>query len=104
MQYPVIFGGAPHDKEKDKKLDEALGFLDGFLGKTEWAAGDSMTLADLALLASVTTIEVVGYDFSKHSNVTKWLAKAKAAAPGYEEANGAGAKAFKGMFEALTKK
>ncbi|KAL1139450.1 hypothetical protein AAG570_006434 [Ranatra chinensis] len=104
LYYPVMFGGAAYDEEKAKKLDEALGFLDGFLSKSAWATGDKITLADCALAASVSTIEAVGYDFSKHSNVVKWYNNAKSNLPGYEEANNAGAQKFKGMYEALTKK
>nr|UJZ92577.1 glutathione S-transferase [Scaphoideus titanus] len=104
LYYPVMFGGAPFDEEKKKKLDEAYVFLDKFLEDGKWAAGENYTLADIALVASVTTAEVVGYDVSKYPNVTKWLAKAKSTLPGYAEANDKGVQMFKGMFEALTKK
>jgi len=104
VYYPIIFGGAPYDNEKAKKLDEAFGFLNTFLSKTPYAAGDNLTIADLALVASVTTIEVCNYDFSKHTNVTKWLAKCKSEIPGYEEANNQGVQQFKAMYEAAAKK
>jgi len=104
LYYPVMFGGAPFDEEKKKKLDEAFGFLDKFLEDGKWAAGDNYTLADIALVASVTSAEVVGYDVAKYPNVSKWLAKAKSTLPGYAEANDKGVQMFKGMYEALTKK
>lgn len=53
-----MFGGAPFDEEKKKKLDEAYVFLDKFLEGDKWAAGDNYTLADIALAASVSTAEV----------------------------------------------
>lgn len=53
-----MFGGAPFDEEKKKKLDEAYVFLDKFLEGGKWAAGDNYTLADIALAASVSTAEV----------------------------------------------
>lgn len=53
-----MFGGAPFDEEKKKKLDEAYGFLDKYLEGGKWAAGDNYTLADIALAASVSTAEV----------------------------------------------
>lgn len=56
--YPVMFGGQPYSAEKGKALDEAYTFLDGYLGKSEWAAGDKYTLADIALVATVSTAEV----------------------------------------------
>nr|AGV08610.1 glutathione S-transferase [Nephotettix cincticeps] len=104
LYYPVMFGGAPFDEEKKKKLDEAYGFLDKYLEDGKWAAGDNYTLADIALVASVTSAEVVGYDVAKYPNVAKWLAKAKSTLPGYAEANDKGVQMFKGMYEALTKK
>jgi len=53
-----MFGGAPRDEEKLKKLEEALGFLNTFLEGSKYAAGDNITIADHSLLASVSTIEV----------------------------------------------
>lgn len=53
-----MFGGAPFDDEKKKKLDEAYEFLDKYLEGGKWAAGDNYTLADIALAASVSTAEV----------------------------------------------
>ncbi|XP_075218826.1 glutathione S-transferase 1-1-like [Lycorma delicatula] len=104
LYYPVMFGGAPFDDEKKKKLDEALGFLNTFLEKSPWAAGDNITLADLALVASVSSIEAVGYDISSYKNILNWFDKAKTTIPDYKEANGDGVEKFKQLFEMLTKK
>jgi glutathione S-transferase len=46
---------SPAAREDIKML---LSTLDSFLYKTEWFAGDEMSLADLAILASVGTIKV----------------------------------------------
>lgn len=54
----MIFEGAPHNADKAKRLEDAYAQFDNFLSKTAWAAGDHMTVADLSLLASVTTAEV----------------------------------------------
>uniref|UniRef100_A0A0A9XGG7 Glutathione S-transferase 1, isoform D n=1 Tax=Lygus hesperus TaxID=30085 RepID=A0A0A9XGG7_LYGHE len=104
LYYPIIFGGAPYDEEKAKKLDEAFKFLDGYLGKSEWAAGGNLTVADLALVASVSTAESCDWDVSKYPNVAKWYAKCKTTIPGYAEANQAGADKFKGMYQAAKSK
>lgn len=53
-----MFGGAPKDEEKLKKLEEALGFMNTFLEGNKYAAGDKITIADHSLLATVSTIEV----------------------------------------------
>lgn len=46
---------SPAAREAIKML---LSTLDSFLYKSEWFAGDQLTLADLAILASVGTIKV----------------------------------------------
>lgn len=100
----MIFGGANYDPAKLEKIKEAFKFLDSFLEGQQFAAGNQLTLADLALLSTVTTFEAVNFDVSPYKNVAAWLAKTKAAAPGYEEANGKGVVLFKQMVENLTKK
>jgi glutathione S-transferase len=52
-------GGAKKLSESAiKDLGDAIGFLETFLSKTTYAAGDHLTIADVALVASVATIEV----------------------------------------------
>ena len=54
-----MFGGATSISEKAKADHEtANGFLDLFLSKSKYAAGDNLTLADIVLLASASTIDV----------------------------------------------
>jgi len=101
--YPVMFAGGSYEPAKLTKCDEAFQFLETFLTSTPYTAGDCLTLADLTLVATVTTYEVVGYDLSPYPHVNKWLAKIKAEAAGYEEANGKNAMLFKQLFEHLTK-
>ncbi|XP_054266373.1 glutathione S-transferase 1-1-like [Macrosteles quadrilineatus] len=101
--YPNFFAGVPFDEEKKKKLDEAFSFLDQFLEKTRWVAGDDITIADIAIAVTVSTAEVVGYEVSKYPNVAAWLAKSKTTLPGYE-VNQQGVEAFKGMVDFLTSK
>uniref|UniRef100_A0A1B6LFM5 Uncharacterized protein n=1 Tax=Graphocephala atropunctata TaxID=36148 RepID=A0A1B6LFM5_9HEMI len=103
LYYPTFFGGAPFDEEKKKKLDEAFGFLEQFLSDNKCVAGDSYTLADIAVVVTVSTAEVVGYDVSKYPKVAAWLSKAKTSLPGYE-VNQKGVEAFKSMVDFLTKK
>ncbi|CAG9864020.1 unnamed protein product [Phyllotreta striolata] len=85
--YPMAFANAPADPEKLKAVQAALAFLDGFIGNNEYVAGDSLTLADLAIVSSVSTIELAKIDLSAHGNVVRWFSKVKATAPGYVEAN-----------------
>uniref|UniRef100_A0A1B6DCS8 Uncharacterized protein n=1 Tax=Clastoptera arizonana TaxID=38151 RepID=A0A1B6DCS8_9HEMI len=97
LYYPVIFGNEKSfDKEKKIKLDEALTFLNKYLeGTNPWVAGANMTIADLSIIATVSTIEALGYDLKPYPDVSKWLIMAKKAIPGYYEINQPGVDAFK---------
>jgi glutathione S-transferase len=54
-----MFAKAPADPEKMKKLEEAFQFLDKFLDGQDFVAGNSLTIADLAVISSVSTAEVI---------------------------------------------
>ncbi|XP_015522786.2 uncharacterized protein LOC107226476 [Neodiprion lecontei] len=101
--YPTIFGNAPADPVKREKIDQALEFLDKFLEGQKYAAGKTLTIADLALAVTVSNFEVMNLDLSKFKNVVRWLATIESEAPKYEETNGAGAKAFKELVDSLKK-
>jgi len=48
-------------------------------------AGDCLTVADIAILASVSTFEVVDFDIGQYPNVARWYENAKEVTPGWEE-------------------
>jgi len=56
-----LFSNAKKADEKEKRIHEALGFLETFLKSSDWVAGDSMTLADISLVASISTFEVLSF-------------------------------------------
>lgn len=95
--YPQIFAKQPANPENFKKMEDAFAFLEIFLADSTYAAGDSLTLADIALVATVSTFEVAQFDFSKYTNITKWYAKCKATVPGWD-INEAGMAEFKKFF------
>nr|CAA63950.1 GST-4 [Musca domestica] len=88
--YPQFKEKKPADPELFKKFEVTLDFLNTFLSESKYAAGDSLTLADLALLASVSTFEAVNIDVSKYEHIARWYALVKETAPGADE-NWAGA-------------
>lgn len=104
FQYPHFFAGAPFDSNKMDKLMDAFKVLDSFLANSPYAAGDKMTVADLSLVASVSTADVSGIDINAYPNIAKWYKNIQKTAPGYEETNGKGVMAFKQLIEHLTKK
>lgn len=95
--YPQIFAKAPADPEKLQKLQDAVGFLDTFLEGQTYVAGDTLTVADISLVATVSTLDVAGFDLSKYTNVTKWYNTCKSTVPGYD-INEAGLVEFKKFF------
>ncbi|KAF4522944.1 hypothetical protein B566_EDAN012639 [Ephemera danica] len=102
--YPVMFAGALYDATKLKRLEEAYQLFDKLLEGETWVAGKTMTIADLTTASTVATAEVVGFDVSRYSNVSRWLAHAKTTIPGYDEINQRGVDMFKEMFDHLTHK
>ncbi|XP_055599484.1 glutathione S-transferase D7-like [Uranotaenia lowii] len=90
---PVMRQGATNiPQERKDSILEALGTLNTYLEGQDWAAGDDCTVADLCLLATVSTMEKIGVDFSELANVKAWYERCQSL-PGYEE-NEEGATAF----------
>lgn len=85
MQFPVMFRGEKEfNPQKLERLQEALGWLDGFLSGHKFAAGNNITVADHTLLATVSTIREANVDLSKHTNILAWLDRCKTEVPGYD--------------------
>lgn len=77
--------GTPQDEAKLESLNEAIGFLENFLTDKKFLVSYRLTIADLILFATVSTIEAFGYDFSvTYPNITNWLESMKDA-PGYDQ-------------------
>lgn len=55
----MLYKGAKKIPDENReKLTSTLSFLDGLLGTTKWFAGDEMTIADFAILGTITTVKV----------------------------------------------
>lgn len=102
--YPTVFAGAAKDKTKFEKLEQTVAFLDKFLEGENYAAGKTLTIADLTLATTVSNFELTDLDLNKYKNVSKWFQRVKTEIVKYEEINGAGLKAFKGLIDMLSKK
>ncbi|CAF4899459.1 unnamed protein product [Pieris macdunnoughi] len=102
--YPHLFYGAPADKDKLAKVEDALKLLDSFLEGQKYVAGPNLTLADLSIIAGVSSFEASDIDFKKYANVKRWYETVKTTAPGYQEANEKGLDAFKALAENMLKK
>ncbi|KAJ8724239.1 hypothetical protein PYW08_015713 [Mythimna loreyi] len=102
--YPQVFGGAPADKDKLAKIEDALQLLNTFLEGQKFVAGPNLTVADLSIVAGVSSFEASDIDFKKYSNIKRWYETVKTSAPGYQEANEKGLDAFKGLVNSMLKK
>jgi len=99
--YPIMFGGsAPGEKEKDK-LQEVLGWADGFVKDGKFAAGgDKITLADICLISTFSTIKATECcDLSSYKNLSGWATKVAELIPNYAKANQEGAEGFGGWYK-----
>lgn len=95
--YPQIFAKAPANPDNFKKMEDAVGFLNTFLEGQTYAAGDNLTIADISLVATISSYEVAGFDLKPYPNVVAWYEKCKATMPGYD-INEAGCAEFKKFF------
>jgi glutathione S-transferase len=75
LQYPIIFAKAPRDPEKYKQMEESYEFLNKFLENQDFVAGDNLTIADLSIIACVSTAKVTVSCNGKRCscNVNIWM-------------------------------
>lgn len=96
--YMAPLSGEEQTPEKFEKVQKSVGFLNGFLEKSGFVAGtEFITVADIAIFASTSTIEVAGFDFSDYPKVEEWLQMMKDNCPGVE-ANDEGLNMLKVFF------
>ncbi|XP_018349477.1 PREDICTED: glutathione S-transferase 1-1-like, partial [Trachymyrmex septentrionalis] len=88
------------DPAQFEKLLENFQIMNNFLEGQAYAAGDNLTIADLSLVASVTTAMIFGFDLGEYNNISDWLERIQTSAPGYEKANGEPVEIFKQMVQA----
>lgn len=53
-----MHGATSLDKKAQEDFAEAVGYLEHFLSKSKYAACDHLTIADIALMSSASTMEV----------------------------------------------
>ncbi|XP_055683075.1 glutathione S-transferase 1-like [Lutzomyia longipalpis] len=85
IMYPIHAEGAtsiPQDK-KDK-VYKMLGDLNTFMEGHLYAAGNELTVADLALLATISTVHGIGANISKFKNIAAWYKRLEKI-PGFQE-------------------
>ncbi|XP_022208466.2 glutathione S-transferase T2-like [Drosophila obscura] len=99
--YPYFHTGKPGDAEALKKVETSFEFLNTFLEGQTYVAGSQLTVADIAIVATVSTFDIVEFDLTKYPNVARWYANAKKVTPGWDE-NWEGLQQLKKIIEEMT--
>ncbi len=63
------------DPMRVERGNRALDILEDQLGRTDWLAGDAMTVADVALLVHTRQAPLGGFDLAPRPNVRAWVAR-----------------------------
>lgn len=82
---PLALGLGTPGEDVLKQVDQALDILESFLAQSKFVAGDSLTLADFAVITSVTVASTMKHDMGKFPNVSRWVDLCKVTINGYEE-------------------
>ncbi|RWS03521.1 Glutathione S-transferase 1:-like isoform C [Dinothrombium tinctorium] len=83
--FPVHFEKKPKDDEKEKAMSEKLKLFDHLLSKSQYAAGDNLTLADFSLLTSVSVVCATLHDLNQYPNIKSWMNRLESELPYYKE-------------------
>nr|KAF7427469.1 hypothetical protein H0235_007163 [Vespula pensylvanica] len=87
--YPVIGGEKIITKEKINRVENVYKTFDSILAnsETKWLVGDTITIADLCNIATLSTLELFVPPTGKYHHLENWLASCKKEIPGYDEVN-----------------
>ncbi|KAH8409859.1 hypothetical protein KR222_011017, partial [Zaprionus bogoriensis] len=94
--------GAKPDPEKFKKIEFAFELLNTFLAGQSYVAGDKLTIADIAIVATVTSFIALYFDLNKYPNVASWYERIQQEIPNWDE-NFTGAMEVRKRFDAVEK-
>lgn len=65
-------------REGLKALDDHLGYIDGLYERTEWLAGSTLSVADLAAAAHLSVLDYLGcIAWDRHESAKLWYMKIK---------------------------
>ncbi|XP_050326386.1 glutathione S-transferase 1-like [Bactrocera neohumeralis] len=90
---PIIFDNETNvPQQKIDNIAEVYGIVNKFLQDHPYVAGDNLTIADLSLISSISSLHAyLDSDATKYPNLVAWIKRLEQL-PYYEKANGNGAK------------
>lgn len=83
--YPMFFFKQSADPAKYRLMKIAVGFLETYLEGHDYAVGDSLTLADFSLVATIATYDKSGFEFKDFPNISRWYERCKTNIQGFRE-------------------
>lgn len=89
---PILFEQSPKlDEWRMNYIAKNWETLDRFVSETPYVCGNELTIADLCLIASISSAcNIIKIDPATYPNLTKWIERMKQL-PYYQEKNGNGA-------------
>lgn len=72
------------DRHRLNNITTAIKALETALRGKAWTAGDYMTIADLALVSTISDIVAFEISLDACPNICNWFAKCKQVIPGYD--------------------
>lgn len=64
--------------DEEAKFKAKLGTLDEILGEGDYAAGNSLSIADISIYGTVTHVDVIDYKLDDYPNVMIWRERVRA--------------------------
>ena len=104
--YPVLQKGQAIDGEKVEIFNGKLALLDGLIGSNQFVTGDTLSLADLALVSTLSLVMEETPIYMKiqlmmeKPNIDRWLSDLKSSLPYYDEINKEASQQLKEFIEA----
>ncbi|XP_059616533.1 uncharacterized protein LOC132261652 [Phlebotomus argentipes] len=84
VMYPIHMGATTIPEDKKEKVYKILGHFNTFLEGKQFAGGNDLTVADLALLATISSLNAIGANIKKFKNISAWYKKLESV-PGFQE-------------------
>ncbi|KAI1285678.1 Glutathione S-transferase 1, isoform C [Halotydeus destructor] len=95
-----LIPGKVVEEGKEQAFKDKLALLEGYLSGNKYVAGDTLTIADLSIVAGIGFLKVVNYDLTAYPNIVAWRARLEQGLPFYKEVNDEPLVAFKAEMDA----
>nr|QHU79958.1 glutathione S-transferase D1 [Bemisia tabaci] len=88
--YHCILKNNPHDEVRYQKMFNPLKKFNEVLDSYDFAAGMTFTIADVSLLASISSVDALGIGLTKYPHILRWFNQSREIVPDYNQINHTG--------------